>query len=157
MVWGGISGKGKSQLVFIEKGIKINSNIYVNNILIPYVKPLNESIFKNTQRIFQQDSGPSHSSKLTQAWYKSNLPGFISSEECPPFSPDLNPCDFWLWGELQTRVDMKKHKTLESLKGELIRQWDLITNEECVEATNSFFKRLNACVKTKDDNFKNLL
>ena len=157
MVWGGISGKGKSQLVFIEKGIKINSNIYVNNILIPYVKPLNESIFKNTQWIFQQDSEPSHSSKLTQAWCKSNLPGFISSEEWPPFSPDLNPCDFWLWGELQRRVYMKKHKTLESLRRELIRQWDLITNEECVEATNSFIKRLKACVKTKGDNFEHLL
>ena len=100
---------------------------------------------------------PSHSSKLTQAWCKSNLPGFISSEEWPPFSPDLNPCDFWLWGELQRRVYMKKHKTLESLKRELIRQWDLITNEECVEATNSFIKRLKACVKTKGDNFEHLL
>ena len=98
MVWGGISGKGKTELVFVEKGVKINSENYMNNILIPYLNPLNQSIFKNIQWIFQQDSAPSHSSKSTQAWCRENLPGFISSEEWPPFSPDLNPCDFWLWG-----------------------------------------------------------
>jgi len=157
MVWGGISGKGKTELVFIENGVKINSENYKNNILIPHVKPLNEGIFHNINWVFQQDSAPSHSSKSTQSWCQSNLPNFISSEDWPPFSPDLNPCDFWLWGELERRVHKKEHKNLESLKKELIKQWGLITNKECVEAANSFIKRLKACVKAKGNNFEHLL
>ena len=52
---------------------------------------------------------------------------------------------------------MKKHKTLQSLKLELIKQWGLITNKECMDAANCFIKRLKACVKAKGDNFEHLL
>ncbi|GFW87737.1 transposable element tc3 transposase [Trichonephila clavipes] len=35
---------------------------------------------------------------------------------CPPRSPDLNPCDFWLWGHLRQLVSCDQPRTLSNLK-----------------------------------------
>jgi hypothetical protein len=37
MVWGGICSKGKTKLRIVEKGAKINSVFYIENILKPFL------------------------------------------------------------------------------------------------------------------------
>ena len=64
----------------------------------------------------QQDSAPSHKAKMTSEWLKLNVPDFISTEEWPASSPDLNPMDFCIWSILESRVCAKPHKNIESLK-----------------------------------------
>ncbi|GBM63143.1 hypothetical protein AVEN_202580-1 [Araneus ventricosus] len=36
--------------------------------------------------------------------------------QCPPYSPDLNPCVFFLWGHMKDLVYKKKPTDLISLK-----------------------------------------
>ncbi|KAF8791010.1 hypothetical protein HNY73_005947 [Argiope bruennichi] len=38
-----------------------------------------------------------------------------------PRSPDLNPCDFWLWGFLKDRVYVGSIRTLHELKASITR------------------------------------
>ncbi|GFT86050.1 uncharacterized protein TNCV_3256771 [Trichonephila clavipes] len=38
-----------------------------------------------------------------------------------PRSPDLNPCDFWLWGHLKQLVSCDQPKTLPDLKDSISR------------------------------------
>ena len=53
------------------------------------------------------------------------LPGHVISLRgdigWPPRSPDLTPCDFFLWGYLKAKVSEQRPLTLEALK-EAIRQ-----------------------------------
>jgi hypothetical protein len=46
---------------------------------------------------------------------------FIKNGGWPPRSPDLTPCDFFLWGYLKAKVYEQRPQTLEALK-EAIRQ-----------------------------------
>ncbi|GFX71239.1 uncharacterized protein TNCV_3410091 [Trichonephila clavipes] len=39
----------------------------------------------------------------------------------PPRSPDLNPCDFWLWGHLRQLVSSDQPRTLPDLKDSISR------------------------------------
>ncbi|GFW01098.1 uncharacterized protein TNCV_1763361 [Trichonephila clavipes] len=39
----------------------------------------------------------------------------------PPRSPDLNPCDFWLWGHLRQLVSCDQPRTLPDLKDSISR------------------------------------
>ncbi|GFW82664.1 uncharacterized protein TNCV_3492361 [Trichonephila clavipes] len=39
----------------------------------------------------------------------------------PPRSPDLNPCDFWLWGHLKQLVSCDQPKTLPDFKDSISR------------------------------------
>jgi len=63
--------------------------------------------------IFQQDGGPPHFHFDVRAHLNANLPsrwiGRASHNDSPlltwpPRSPDLTPCDFFLWGYIKDRV-----------------------------------------------------
>jgi len=41
-------------------------------------------------KVSQEDGAPAHTARLTQTWTAAN-PQFISKDEWPPNSPDLNP------------------------------------------------------------------
>src|SRR5271165_2778835 len=123
MVWGAVSGEGKFPLIFIDQGVKVDKAYYQREILDQVVKPAGQRIFKNGQWTFQQDSAPAHSAKNTQACCTANLPDFIKSSDWPSSSPDLNVMDYAIWGVLEARVNATVHRTLDSLKRAVQREW----------------------------------
>ena len=91
MVWGGVSAIGRTPLVFIPMGVKINAVTYQNLVLEPVVKDLGVNMFGNQPFLFQQDGAPAHTANSTQEWLRIEIPDFIAKEEWPPSSPDVNP------------------------------------------------------------------
>lgn len=154
MVWGGVSERGKLPLVFIEKGVKINSEYYQKEILEPVLKPEAQKLYPNGDWIFQQDSAPAHASKVNQAWCQANCPKFISSNEWPPSSPDLNPLDFCIWGTLESKVNKKQHHNFESMKRALVREWDKLSMDVVRAAIKSWPDRLQAVVDAEGGRFE---
>lgn len=66
---------------------------------------------------FQQDGASPHRARIVQDWLKKDFRGkLLDSNLWPPRSPDLNPCDFFLWGYLKDKVYRKKYETTEELK-----------------------------------------
>jgi len=80
------------------------------------VKPLNMSLFNVQEWVFRQDSAPAHKAKTTGEWLRRNLLAFVSAENWPSGSPDLNPLDCKLWAVLKDMACQKNHNNLESLK-----------------------------------------
>ncbi len=155
MVWGGVTAKGKLPLVFVENGVKINANNYVEDILKPVVLPWIQANAEGGPWIFQQDSAPSHRAKTTQNWISTNFGDFITSQEWPPYSPDCNPLDYSLWGILDSKACTSAHKSEESLKKSLRREWNKISPETLRAVVDQFPKRLNACIKANGGYFEN--
>ncbi|QQP42505.1 Uncharacterized protein FKW44_017194 [Caligus rogercresseyi] len=46
---------------------------------------------------------------------------FWSKEFWPPSSPDLKPCDYYLWGVLERDTNKRAHNTVDSLKAAIIQ------------------------------------
>ena len=132
MVWCAISKNGKFPMVFVESGIRINANYYIENILEPVLKVHSQTMYSNQEWTFQQDSAPAHKAKITQQWCRSQLSDFIASSEWLPSSPDLNPLDYSIWGILEARV------SLENIRA----------------AIDSWPKRLRAAVKQGGGRFE---
>ena len=61
MVWVAVSKMWKSPLILIKQGTKLNTNAYVEDILIP-ASQATKKHFGNENFTFQQDSAPSHTS-----------------------------------------------------------------------------------------------
>ena len=62
---------------------------------------------------FQQDGTPPHTSNIVQEWLASKFgQKFLAKGTWPARSPDLNPCDYFLWGYLKDRVYKPMPKTL---------------------------------------------
>ena len=104
--------------------------------------------------VFQQDSAPAHKAKVNQEWCRTNCPGFISANEWPPSSPDLNPLDFCIWGVLEGRVNAKQHRSIESLKRALAREWDKLSMETVCAAIGSWRKRLEQVIRQNGGQFE---
>uniref|UniRef100_A0A914MLI1 Tc1-like transposase DDE domain-containing protein n=1 Tax=Meloidogyne incognita TaxID=6306 RepID=A0A914MLI1_MELIC len=141
MVWAGICASGKTPLIFVDPGVKVNRDYYLREIL-QCCKPWAKSHFGRRVWIFQQDSAPAHKAKNVQDWCKANFPGFIGAQEWPPYSPDLNPMDYSVWSILESRACAKPHKSLESLR-------HLITLKEVRAICENFSSRLRLCIKAK--------
>ena len=63
----------------------------------------------------------------------------------PDRSPDLTPCDFFLWGYLKAKVYARRPGTIEQLK-EAIRQEAAIPPAMTRKAMDNYSERLQQCV-----------
>jgi hypothetical protein len=78
--------------------------VYQEDVLQGVVKPLNTTLFNGRKWVFQQDSTPTYKAKTTQEWLRRHVSAFISAEDWPSRSPDLNPLDYKLWTVLEDTV-----------------------------------------------------
>lgn len=88
MVWGAVASDGsKGPLVFIEEGVKVNAQVYIQ-LLKEHVLPWATESFRDGY-VFVQDGAPSHTARVTQEWCKTHMAGFWDKDMWPPSSPDL--------------------------------------------------------------------
>ena len=146
MVWAAVSKMWKSPLIFIKQGTKLNSNVYIEDILIPASQAIKKH-FENFT--FQQDGAPSHTSRKTQSWCRANFLNFWSKKMWPSASPDLNPLDFNIWSILGAEACAKTHETVEGLKVSVKKAWAKIPQEKLRVSVESFRGRLERVIKAK--------
>lgn len=154
MVWGAISRRAKLPLVFIEKGVKINQQYYKDEVLKKFLLPEAKKIYGDDYYCFQQDSAPAHAAKSVQDWCKANLPDFITKDEWPPSSPDLNPLDFCIWGYMLSHLSFKNINSIESFKKAILKVWDEMPMEVVRAACEDFDKRLQVVRRNKGERFE---
>lgn len=154
MVWAAISAEGRSPLVFIDRGVKINAEYYRENVLEAALKPWASKQYGRRPWTFQQDSAPSHSARVNQEWLKNEVPGFISTAQWPPKSPDLNPLDYCAWGILESKIGTKKYQSVDHLKQALRREWSKIPQSHFRAACDGFVGRLKAVIRAKGAQFE---
>ena len=119
MVWAAVTATGRSLLVFVPSGVKLNSQRYISDILEGDLLPWARKHFEGAPWILQQDSAPSHGSRMTQRWIQAHILAFISKEDWPPRSPDLYTLDFSMWSILESKACRTSHDSLENLKAKL--------------------------------------
>ncbi|GFX97457.1 uncharacterized protein TNCV_2840171 [Trichonephila clavipes] len=76
--------------------------------------------------IFMKDGAPPHITRCVKDVLKHHfIEERVISRQIrhlwPPRSPDLNPCDFWLWGHLKQLVSCDQPRTLPDLKDSISR------------------------------------
>ena len=79
---------------------------------------------------FKQDGASAHTSRVVQSWGSMKFgKKYLTKEMWPPRSPDLNPCDFSLWGYLKSAVYNPLPKKIRELKANLEREIEKISEE----------------------------
>jgi hypothetical protein len=105
MVWAGVCESGKTPLIFVPQGLKIDSNAYQTLILTKLLK-WGRKHFERRHWCLQQDWAPAHGSRSTLEYLRnrSGIRNFWWKETWPSNSPDLNPLDYGIWGLLEAKI-----------------------------------------------------
>ena len=67
-----------------------------------------------------------------------------------PYSPELAPCDFWLFPKLTGC----RYETIEEMKEAVMKVIDMLTQEDFHGAFQKLLKRYNKCIAAGGDFFK---
>ena len=68
-----------------------------------------------------------------------------------PNSPDLAPCDFWLFFKLKENLRGCRHETIEEMKEAVTKVIDTLTQEDFHVAFQMLLERYNKCIAAKRD------
>jgi len=104
---------------------------------------------------FQQDGAPAHTAIIGQEWLSSKFgTKFIDKNKWPPRSPDLNPCDYFLWGYLKERVYTPLPKNLDELKTNIERESKKISKDMLKRVFLNFRKRCEFIISAQGGHFE---
>ena len=67
-----------------------------------------------------QDGARRHTAHVSlhhlKGFFQNRLNSLNTDHEWPPHSPELNPLDFWFWGEAKRKIYANRPQTLAYLK-----------------------------------------
>ncbi len=105
MVLGVVASNGKKcPIIFVPDGHKVTADSY-QALLHRHVMPWLSAKYPEGNYVFQQDGAPAHTANSTQTFLAKNMEAHWSKVVWPPYSPDLNPLDYGIWGVLQTKIN----------------------------------------------------
>ena len=111
---------------WVPTGQTMNKEYYVE-VLTGFRKRFHwkrPALFKSAQWHFQQDNAPVHNSILVTD-YLTKMG--IKTVSHPPYSPDLAPCDFWLFPKLKEKLRDSHYETIEEMKEAVMKVIDTLT------------------------------
>ena len=144
MVSVAVSTTGKSPLIFVEQGVKLNSERYISSLQNDMLPSKREQ--SGWRWTFQQAGAPSHRSAATVEFLRRNVPDFIEPQMWPPNSPDLNCVDYSIWGALQQKVYKNRRiRDIGNLKAVLTDEWNRFPQDFIKNAVRQWRPRLQTC------------
>lgn len=157
MVWCAMSKNGIIGPYFFENE-NVTGTTYkrmLRYFLFPKLRDYPEDM------IFQQDGAPPHFAIEVRQYLDRKLPehwmGRGGSISWPAYSPDLTPCDYFLWGYIKDIVYRNPPRTISELKtkiGQAIRS----INEDMLHRVFENMKtRLNFVIRERGGAFEHLM
>ena len=75
----------------------------------------------------------------------------IKTVSQPLYSPDLTPCDFWLFPKLR---GCRRYETIEEMKEAVTKVIDTLTQEDFHRAFQKLLERYNKWIAAGEDYFE---
>ena len=99
------------------------------------------------------DNASSHKREVVKSFLASEKVKVLNH---PPYSPDLSPCDFFLFPRLKKMLSGNKYTSRSSLGSAIHQYLQQIPKEDYLSAFRDWVKRLQKCVLVKGEYFEGL-
>lgn len=131
----------------------------LNNFLRPQLNNLNDNQRENLW--FQQDGATSHTTRralnLLQEMFPNKVVSLRGDIGWPPRSPDLSPCDYFLWGYLKSRVFTHRPRTLEELRAAIRQEIAAIPQDMIRRVMARFRENLQQCINNNGRHLRDII
>lgn len=145
---------GPMHVDVLKKGKTIDNKYYIQNCLKPVVKEImSQRPISGTDNMkILHDNAKPHVHYNVKKYLKTENLKLIDH---PPYSPDLAPCDYWLFNEIKRRLPAQTDE--KCLKSEITEILNSIPKEEYLKALKHYIERLKLCIKAEGDYFEHLM
>ena len=126
-----------------------------------YVEVLRESrkrfhwkrltLFKSGLWHFYQNNAPVHNCILVTD-YLTKMD--VKTVPHPPYSRDLDPCDFWLFTKVNEKLRGCRYETIEEMKEAVMQVIDTLTEEDFHGAFQMMLEQYDKCIAAGGDYFE---
>jgi hypothetical protein len=69
----------------------------------------------------------------------------------------VSACDFFLWGYLKSKVDVRKPRTVDDLKFSIREETVIVPQEMLVNVMKNFEERLRTCVRQEGRHLSDII
>lgn len=135
------------------EGSTITAKYYAEIVLPGLLASFHRS-YPNSILRLHHDNAPAHRSKLVAAFIADNN---IQCVRHPPYSPDLAPCDFWLFSLLKSKLRGKSFSSRNSIERAVEQAIASIQKDEWSKTFQEWKKRCRMCVETGGTYFEHLM
>ena len=138
---------GMIYMHWVPTGQTVNKEYYVE-VLSEFSQRFlgkRPALFKLAQWHFQRDNAPVHNSIFVTD-YLTKMG--IKTLPHPPYSPDLDPCDFWLFPKLR---GCHRDERFEEMSEAVTKVIDTLTQEDFHGAFQKLLERYNKCIAAGGD------
>lgn len=162
-VWAGIIDRYLIGPVVLPH--RLNGNIHLNFLQNTLPLLLEDLPISTRQGLwYMHDGAPPHFSVDVREYLHEQYPnrwigrGDDAPVQWPPRSPDLNMCDFFLWGALKTEIYKTPVNTREELWQRILNASNNINNPETLGRVQFHFLRsIDKCIQQNGGHFAHLL
>jgi histone-lysine N-methyltransferase SETMAR len=72
----------------------------------------------------------------------------------PPYSPDMAPCDFFLFPKIKRTLKGRRFTSIDDIKSESVKELKAITKIEFQKCFEDWKKRWHKCIISEGDYFE---
>lgn len=162
MVWAGIIDTQIIGPYFFSGTVTADSYLdMIYNYLLP---ELHRRGFDSIDICYMHDGAPAHYTKEVRDCLDENFRcwmgrgvGLNRLLAWPPRSPDLNMCDFYLWGYLNHMVHLAANDSIQQIQTKLIDEIAKISDHTLTNVQANLLKRLQKCIEADGHVFEHLM
>ena len=145
--------KGMVHHEFVPRGQMVNKQLYREVLarLRDAVRRKRSELWENPAWMLHHDNAPAHASLLIHSYLAKYQTSVVPH---PPYSPDLDPPDFFLFPKLKITLKGRRFQTTEEIQEIALRELRAITESAFQEAFQQWKKRWERCIASREDYFE---
>ena len=135
--------RGVIYIDWVPEGQTVNK-VYYKNVLTTLrerVRRRRTDMWKNASWILHHDSAPAHNALSVKRYLaKNNIPVM----EHPPYSPDIAPCDFFLFPKIKSALKGTRFESVHAVKAkatQLLNSWTQDDLQHCLQQSKIRMER----------------
>ena len=139
------SAEGVVARIVVPKGITVTGSFYAEKVLPEVFSKFKEMTERNTVRdvMLHHDNAAPHAAEVVTKYLKRERVDILPH---PPYSPDLAPCDFFLFPKIKKELKNKKYDNVENLSRAVQSITSHIEKEEYHRCFENWQRRLQLCI-----------
>ena len=144
---------GIVHLEFLPQGQTINQNVYKDILrrLMRSVREKTRELWETKSWLLHDDNAPAYNALSIRQFLAEND---LAVLEQPPYSPDLAPCDFFLFPKLKGVIKGTRFQDSKAITTAVTKELRAIPMESFQKCIKAWRQRLEKCIRAQGDYFE---